>query len=337
MNYPYYKCELHLHLDGSLSAKDGWELATTYHIDTGFPDYETFAAHTHVNEKCRDLYQYLKCFDIPLRILQYKETLEECAYRLGCRLAAEHVIYAEVRFAPQQHTKQGMHQEEVVRSVLCGLRHAMQENPIVLQGLLCMMILGEDTQEANCETLRLAKQYLNKGIGGIDLAGAEGIRPMEEFKDLFTEAKRQGIPFSIHAGENGYPKHVQTAIEWGAQRIGHGIHAIADEKLIHQLIEKQIPLEVCYTSNLQCHVFPDETIHPIRKLWDQGVLVTISTDNRSISNTSLDLEYERLAKDFSFHIDELRRSNEIALRHAFLDSKAKAALMQKLNQAIQSI
>lgn len=334
MNYPYYKCELHLHLDGSLSAEDGWKLAQTCHIDTGFPDFDTYAAHTHVNANCRDLYQYLQCFDIPLRILQYESTLEACAYRLGCRLAAENVLYAEVRFAPQQHTKQGLSQTSVIEAVLRGLHRAMQEAPIVLQGLLCLMVLPEDTYQANVETLRLAKQYLNAGIGGLDLAGAEGIRPMSEFKEFFSEAKRQGIPFSIHAGENGYPQHIQTALKWGAERIGHGVHAIMDDTVIDLLIQNQIPLEVCYTSNLQCHVFPDGIIHPIRHLWSRGVPITINTDNRSISQTSLDQEYERLRNDFSFTDDDFRRCNEIALKNAFLEPQTKTALLRRLKEPI---
>lgn len=334
MKYPYYKCELHLHLDGSLSAADGWELAKTYHIDPGFPNYETYAAHTHVDHDCHDLYQYLQCFDIPLRILQYEQPLEECAYRLGRSLAAENVLYAEVRFAPQQHTKQGLKQEEVVTAVLRGLQRAMEEAPIVLQGLLCMMILSEDTHDANVETLRLTQKYLHKGIGGLDLAGAEGIRALSEFKELFTKAKHQEIPFTMHAGENGYPQHIQTALKWGAKRIGHGVHAIRDEAIISTLIQNQIPLEVCYTSNLQCHVFPEGMIHPIRQLWEKGVLITINTDNRSISNTSLEQEYDRLRKDFSFTDEDFRHSNEIALQHALLDSQTKSILLQKLKEPI---
>lgn len=334
MNYPYYKCELHLHLDGSLSAEDGWELAQTYHIDTGFPNAQSFAAHTHVDEHCRDLYQYLQCFDIPLRILQYEPTLEACAYRLGKRLAAEHVLYAEVRFAPQQHTHQGLSQAQVVEAVLRGLRRAMQEAPIVLQGLLCFMILPQDTRQANNETLSLAKQYLHHGIGGVDLAGAEGVRAMDEFHYLFDQARQAGIPFSIHAGENGYPEHILTALQWGAERIGHGVHAIADAAILKQLIQKQIPLEVCYTSNLQCHVFPEAMIHPIRRLWELGIPITINTDNRSISHTSLDQEYERLQADFGFTIDDFRRSNKTALQHAFIDAQTKAKLRRQLNQPI---
>lgn len=335
MFYPYYKCENHLHLDGSFAPYDAWNLAIREGIDPGYGTYEEYVAHAHVNDNCESLYDYLACFDAPLRLLQTPSMLQGCSYHLGKRLAKEHVLYAEIRYAPQQHIKKAMTQKESVEAVLAGLNQVMQEKHIYLQLILCMMILPQDTSTENAETLRLAKEYLGKGVCAIDLAGAEGVRPMEEFRPLFEEAHYAGIPFTIHAGENGHPSHIKEAIDLGASRIGHGVHIIEDEALLNRCAQQQIPLEICYTSNQQCHVFSSDMIHPVRKLFDAGIPITINTDNRSISNTSLTQEYEKLAMDFNFTVEELRQCNRNVLQYAFLPDRQKEALLQEFD-AVQT-
>lgn len=334
MFYPFHKCELHLHLDGSLEAKDAWEIAHKYHIETGYDTYEAYEKHSHVDQNCNSLYDYLACFDVPLTILQYKQALQECAYRLGKRLASQHVLYAEIRFAPQQHIRLELTQEDAVQAVLAGIKQVMEEEKITLQLILCMMVLPQDTRLENEETLHLCNSYLNQGVCALDLAGAEGIRPMEEFSDLFEQAKELGIPFTIHAGENGYPEHIKTALSYGAKRIGHGVHIIYDQALLKECSIRKVPLELCYTSNLQCHVFKDEITHPIRQLFDAGIPISINTDNASISHTSLDQEYEILMREFNFTIEELHECNQNALRSAFLSDEKKASLMKILNESI---
>lgn len=334
MKFPYYKCELHLHLDGSFDALDAWEIAQRYHIDTGYQTFEEYEQHSHVDLNCESLYEYLACFDVPLTILQYQETLQECAYKLGKRLAKEHVLYAEIRFAPQQHVRRNMTQEDAIKAVLAGIKQVMKEEQITLQLILCMMVLPQDTRKENEETLRLCKQYLHHGVCALDLAGAEGVRPMEEFADLFNQAKLEGIPFTIHAGENGYPEHVKKALDYGAKRIGHGVHIIDDPEVFAYCKKHFVPLEICYTSNMQCHVFEDGVRHPVRQLFNAGIPISINTDNASISHTTLDDEYEILMNTFDFSIKELHQCNINALQHAFLPEDQKKELKKLLIKPI---
>lgn len=327
MKYPYYKCENHIHLDGSFLPEDAWELAVEAGIDPGYDSFEAYRAHAQISADCSSLYDYLACFDAPLRLLQYAPLLEACAYRLGLHLAKEHVLYAEIRFAPQQHIQKAMDQEAALQAVLAGIDRAMKETGIILQVLLCMMVLPQDTHKENEETLRLANAYYGKGVCGLDLAGAEGVRPMSEFAPFFQEAQKLHLPYTIHAGENGYPQHVEEAIALGAKRIGHGVHIIEDSRLLSLCREKQIPLEICYTSNQQCHVFPQQFPHPVRTLFDSGIPITINTDNRSISATTLDEEYEKLQTQFHFTIEELRQCNRNVLQYAFLPNAQKKELL----------
>lgn len=334
MRYPYYKCENHLHLDGSFAPEDAWQFAQTCGIKTGYDTLAEYRQHAHVRQHCASLYEYLACFDLPLNILQYRDALSFCAYRLGKRLAQTHVLYAEIRFAPQLHTRGNLTQEDAICAVLEGIHRAMEEEHIYLQIILCMMTLAIDTEQANRETLRLGKQYLGCGVCALDLAGAEGIRPMEEFRSLFAQAKADGIPFTIHAGENGYPEHIRLALEFGARRIGHGVHVIEDIELMQACREAQILFELCYTSNLQCHVFPDGRKHPIRTLYDAQMRISINTDNQIVSNTSLDQEYDALEHDFQFTVEEIRTCNEHALQAAFLPEDKKKELYQELIRPI---
>lgn len=331
MQYPFYKCDLHLHLDGSLAPEDAWRIAKRYHIDTGFSSYEEYEKHAHVQKDCTSLYDYLACFDLPLKLLQSYPALRDCAYLLVERLAKQNVLYAEIRFAPQQHTKKGLSQKDSIFAVLKGIQAAMKNYPnIYVQIILCMMILPTNTMKENEETLCLCKDFLHQGVCALDLAGAEGIRPFSQFHDFFIQAEAWHIPYTIHAGESGSAEHVKQSIELHASRIGHGIHAIEDEHVVQLLKEHTIPLEICVTSNLQCNVVKDMQEHPVRKFYDAHIPITINTDNMSVSNTTLEQEYQLLQKHFGFTLEELWNCNLTALKHAFLPDDKKEQLIQRM-------
>lgn len=305
------KVELHIHLDGSIRPS-----TAAYLLNKSIEDVSN---NMIASDKCEDLNEYLTKFDYPEKILQTKENLERVAYELALDLKKDNVIYAEIRFAPLKHIKEGLTLDSVVDSVLDGLSRVNIKTNLIL----CMM--RNDTYSDNLKVIELASKYLNKGVGGIDLAGAEALYKTSSFKELFVMAKKYNIPFTIHSGEaDGYDSILAT-INFGATRIGHGIRAIEYDDLINLIIDNNILLEVCPTSNVQTNAVDKYTDHPIKKLIDKGVNVSINTDNRTVSNISLNLEYKKLQESFGFTKELFIKTNLNAIEHAFvsLDEKAK--------------
>ena len=305
------KVELHIHLDGSIRPS-----TAAYLLNKSIDDVSN---NMIASDKCEDLNEYLTKFDYPEKILQTKENLERVAYELAFDLKKDNVIYAEIRFAPLKHIKEGLTLDSVVDSVLDGLSKVNIKTNLIL----CMM--RNDTYSDNLKVIELASKYLNKGVCGIDLAGAEALYKTSSFKELFVMAKKYNIPFTIHSGEaDGYDSILAT-INFGATRIGHGIRAIEYDDLINLIIDNNILLEVCPTSNVQTNAVDKYTDHPIKKLIDKGVNVSINTDNRTVSNISLNLEYKKLQECFGFTKELFIKTNLNAIEHAFvsLDEKAK--------------
>lgn len=305
------KVELHIHLDGSIRPS-----TAAYLLNKSIEDVSN---NMIASDKCEDLNEYLTKFDYPEKILQTKENLERVAYELALDLKKDNVIYAEIRFAPLKHIKEGLTLDSVVDSVLDGLSRVNIKTNLIL----CMM--RNDTYSDNLKVIELASKYLNKGVGGIDLAGAEALYKTSSFKELFVMAKKYNIPFTIHSGEaDGYDS-ILAAINFGATRIGHGIRAIEYDDLINLIIDNNILLEVCPTSNVQTNAVDKYTDHPIKKLIDKGVNVSINTDNRTVSNISLNLEYKKLQESFGFTKELFIKTNLNAIEHAFvsLDERAK--------------
>lgn len=288
--------DLHIHLDGSLP----YETVHRLMQQAGMPPKtdEELRPLLSVPEDCRDLNEYLERFQFPLQLLQTREALETSVYELLSEQAQQGLVYTEIRFAPQLHCAQGLHQAEVIEAALAGLRHyqndTQNEAASLHAGLILCTMRGEDNHEANTETVRLAAQYLGKGVVALDLAGAEALFPTADFADLFAEARALSVPFTIHAGEADGPSSIRAALSFGAQRIGHGVRALEDADLVEELAEKKIPLECCPTSNLNTKMFPDMAHYPIRDLLSAGVCATVNTDNMTVSDTTEPKEYQKL-------------------------------------------
>lgn len=312
------KVELHLHLDGAVPLELASQLSGLSMLDIK----EKMIA----KDKCQDLNEYLTKFDFPISLMQTKENLTTIAHQLATSLERQNVIYAEIRFAPMFHTKAGLSFEEVVDAVLLGLK----QTPSIKTNLILCLMRGMD-REANQKTLDVALKYLNKGVCAIDLAGAEDKYPLSDYKDFFCKAREKNLPFTIHAGESGGADEVIEAIQLGATRIGHGIHAIENNDALELIKEKDVLLEVCPTSNVQTNAVSDYASHPIPKLYKNQIPVCINTDDPTISNLSLTEEYLKLFEQFHFEITDYQKMNINALNHAFLNSEEKQSLLQKLN------
>ena len=302
----YKKVDLHLHFDGSLPIEWAWETAQK---ELGLSDKEAFIKSMQVDQDCHSLYDYLARFDMALKLLQSENNLYEAMKALIFELDKQGLLYA-----------------------LCRAREDAQKKceHLHVNFILCMMILGEEslTHELNEETLYLAKEYQHKGVVAVDLAGAEGMAPMEDFRGLFSKAQELGLIYTIHAGESYGPVNIEKALSFGALRIGHGTSAIKDEKVMALLKEKRIPLEVCVTSNIHSEAIAVYEEHPIKEYMERGIPVCICTDNMTISDTNLDKEYDVLLQKLGFSIDDLLACNQNALKHSFASEKEKQELFE---------
>lgn len=285
--------ELHLHLDGSLSPEFILKQADKDGIPLPADTPEALKPYLTVPDSCSSLNEYLEKFDLPLSVLQTEDALEQSIYDLMHRLSEEGLHYAEIRFAPQLHTKRALSQEAVTQAALSGLKEARRDFPIEGKLILCCMRMA-DNWSANEITVDIASRYLTAGVAALDLAGAEAVFPTKNFETLFRKASKRDIPFTIHAGEAAGPESIRDAIRFGAVRIGHGVRCVEDPSLVEELVRKQIPLEICPISNIQTKAFSHIRLHPVLKLLEHGICVTINTDNRTVSGTTLKREFETL-------------------------------------------
>ncbi len=306
------KIELHLHFDGSINVEYTNKLlgydATDELIDT----------------TSRDLGEYLKKFELPIKLLQDLNNIEEYAYLLGKELERDEVIYAEVRFCPLFHVEK-YSIDEVVEAIRRGFKRV---STVKVNLIFCMM--RHFSVQDNYKIIMLTKRFLGNGVVGIDLAGDEARYATENFKELFDIIRKEGIPFTIHAGEARSYESVNNAIDFGAKRIGHGISSIQSDEVVNKLIRMGVTLEICPSSNIDTDVIKSIESHPIKQLVDNGVLVTINTDNRTVSNTNLNKEYELLRKTFGFSDEDFLKFNLNAINCAFIGEDEKRLLREEI-------
>lgn len=319
--------ELHCHFDGSLNVEKSYELAKARNIIPEDMSYEEFAKEMPVPSDNVSLETFLDHFKFPLAILQDEEALYESMIACIHDLEQDDVCYAEVRFAPQAHLQKGLTQEEAVLACIKGVEKAKELYPnITIQLILCMMCDEIGDSEVNLETARLVSKYYGKGVCALDLAGAEGLVPYQNYQKSIAIVKEKNVPITLHAGESGPSSNVHDALALGADRIGHGGHALEDESVVQELLDKQVVLEQCVTSNIQCHNQPSYALHSLRPLFDKGVKVTINTDNRSLSGTTLHEEIDKIKKYMNFTDEDIHQMMLNAVDGAFTTEEEKERL-----------
>lgn len=323
------KAELHLHLDGSLRPETVKELAVKRNILPENISINDVQKLLTVSISNTDLIHYLKKFDLPVELLQDKDSLKRVAYELAEDLSNEDYIYAEVRVAPIQHLHKGLAPVQVVESILEGFKLAEEKYNIKINLLLCAM--RHITPEENRFLIELAYNFRNRGVVGLDLAGDEAGYPPTIFKNFFKEAQNKGIPFTIHAGEARGSQSVIDAINLGASRLGHGIRAFEDKKAIQLIKEKEICLECCPISNYNTKAIDDFYKYPIIEYLDQGLAVTLNTDNRTVSNTNYVKEIDFLKHYVNISEDQIKTMNTNAIKHAFISEELKEKLLREID------
>lgn len=319
--------DLHLHLDGAITVDIAKNLARMQGIALPTDDDGELLRFLSVPESCASLNDFLACFALPDSLMQTKEGLSEAVRLVADKAAADGVAYAEIRFAPQLHTDGGMTQEDAVLASLEGLKRSSLKCNLIL---CCMR--GSGNEDANEETLKLAKKYLVKdgGVVAIDLAGAEALFPTEHYRALFARAKDSGVPFTIHAGEADGADSIRCAIEFGAKRIGHGVRCYEDPALLDLVIEKGIPFEMCPTSNRQTCAVKSMDDYPFMYYLEKGVKVTLNTDDPAIERTTLGDEYGYMEKTFGLTAAQEKTLISNAIDAAFTSDGVKKELRAKL-------
>lgn len=312
------KIDLHCHLDGSMTLKCIQELLGR----------EVHLSQVQVPENCQSLAEYLEKFDVPLQCIQTKEGLKKAAKEFLLDLQKDNVRYVEVRFAPQLSTGQGLNCKQVMEAVLAGLQEAKLICGIEYQVIACMM--SHHDEETNLQMLKECRDFLGEGLCAVDLAGDEAGFPREKFYPLFEQAKKMEYPFTIHSGECGNVNNILMAAEWGAKRIGHGIAMMGNPKVQEVIAQKHIGVEMCPTSNYQTKSLQPDIVYPIREFARAGVLVTVNTDNRMASNTSIAKEMSFLQDKFGITDEELKQYQLNAVEVAFCDDSVKQMLWKEM-------
>lgn len=322
--------DLHLHLDGSLDIEDFRYLAARNGIDLG----SEFPKNIYVPEDCTSLEEYLERFDLPLSLLQDEFSIAYAVESLINRLYDKGYIYAEIRFAPQLHTRRGMSQEDAVIAATSGLKHALQDKEGFKANLiLCCM--RQSDYETNIPAIILAEKYRNSGVVCVDLAGPEAFMTADHYQDLFNEAKKRNLEIIIHAGEACGSSEVEMAVKLlGAKRIGHGVHLDLTRENILLMTQKRIAFEFCPTSNLHTTSLASYEDVPLKKFYTSGIIVTINSDNMTVSNTDVFKEYKHMFQTFKLQKFEVRQLLLNSINAAFISQKEKFDLMAELDKKI---
>ena len=325
--------DLHLHFDGSLLPRTILELAREQQLPLPAEDPDELKLFLSAPEDCESLNEYLEKFDLPLSVLQTKEAIRKAMYTLLSSLKEQGMLYAEVRFAPQSHLRKGLTQEDAVKAAILGMQEAAAGSFFMAKLILCCM-RGGDNQEANRKTIETAAAFLGRGVAAVDLAGAEALFPTADYEELFAYAKDLGLPFTIHAGEADGPESIEAALRFGAARIGHGVRANEDEKVLGLLRESQIPLEMCPTSNVQTKAVSSFLEHPILRYLRSGLKVTVNTDNMTVSDTTIEREYRRLKTELGMTEEERKALLFNAADAAFLTEEERGRMKDVIGRIV---
>jgi adenosine deaminase len=329
------KAELHVHLDGSLRTSTIMELADAAAVSLPYGDEAALYDYLYVQDG-RDLVDYLKRFDLTLSVMQTADSLERTAFELCEDAVAENVRYIEIRYSPVLHTQGDLPLEETVEAPLRGVRQAETELGIRAGLIICG--IRHLPPETSVQLAELAAAFKDRGVVAFDLAGAEAGNPATDHAEAFRIAREANLGITVHAGEAAGAESIAEALHaCGAHRIGHGASLYQDPDLLRYVNDHRIPIESCLTSNVQTHPGTSFESHPMRAYFDKGLLVSLHTDNRLMSGTTMTEEYTRAAEHLGFSDDELVELVLNGFRSAFLPWAEKLALLADVEGAVRAL
>ena len=317
------KVELHAHLEGSIRPSTLLTLAERNHVPLPAQDLEGLRAFYRFT----DFDHFIRVYLTISKCLKTPDDFDLIAHEYGASMARQNIRYAEVTFTPYTNvTNTGLPFDEVLAGLNQGRARAAAEFGVEFRWVLDIV---RDHPDSRHQVAEWAVSAMDRGVVGFGLGGTERGHPPQWFVDAYAVAREAGLHSVPHAGEVAGPESVWNAIRLlDAERIGHGVRSVEDAALVACLREHQIPLEVCPTSNLRLGVYPSYEQHPVRWLWEQGLYVTVNSDDPAMFNTDLAGEYEALAAHLGFSAAELEQLSLNALRASFLPPEQKALLEQ---------
>lgn len=328
MNYfDLPKIDLHCHLDGSLGPQTVIDLAAEQNIELPSTDADVIKEMMVAPETCPNLQEYLDRFALPIKVMQTAEGIERISFELFEDAAKENVKYLEVRFAPHLHIQNGLSHEQIIESAVKGMKRAEALYDIKGNYILsAVKFLPSDTIPP---VLDAGEKFLGNGVVAFDLAGSELDNFAHDYVTYTQYARDKGYRITIHAGEQGCGQNVYDAIELlGAERIGHGV-AIKDHAEAYQRVKQDsVGLEACPSSNVQTKAISELKLHPLKDFHKDGLPVTINTDNRTVSNTTMTQEVEKVMELFELTAEDYAQIYRASVEQCFASEEVKQKLMQ---------
>lgn len=318
------KIELHLHLDCSLSYD------VVRKIDPSITE-EMYKSSFIAPARCTDLVDYISRANNAIDIMQTMDQLKWVTEDLFDQLQKDHIIYAEIRFAPLLHIQKGLSPAAVVQVVNDAAVASVARTGVEARLILCTLRHYSEAQ--SMETVQLVEQFKGTLVAGFDIAADEAGFPIDEHIKAFAYAREKEIPCTAHAGEaKGAESVWETCTHFKPSRIGHGVRSSEDVRLLEYLKEQDIHLEICPTSNLQTNIYQNISAHPIDRIYKSGVSMSVNTDCKTITPVTLSSEYALIAHTFHWETENFLHCNLEAIRHAFIPE----ALKERLTEIIRS-
>ncbi len=321
------KVLLHDHLDGGVRPSTIIEIAKKRNVELPSYNETELAEWFHRGANRGNLSLYLEGFGLTTAVMQTEEELERIAFEAIEDLADDNVVYAEIRFAPVFHTSLGLNQEQIVNAVLNGLSRGRERTGVEFGLIICAM---RDMDNAE-EMAELAVSFREQGVVGFDLAGDEYGHPPKKHLDGFNYILRQNFNMTIHAGEAFGKESIWQALQYcGSHRLGHGTRLIDDMVVIEDrvitmgtlaqhVLDRRIPLEMCLSSNVQTGAAKNFQDHPFPKFFAKKFRVTLNTDNRLMSNTSMTKEFQIAVEQYDLGIHEIEKLVINGMKSAFIN------------------
>lgn len=326
------KVELHVHLEGSIRPATLLELARRNRVALPATDEAGLQAFY----RFRDFSHFITVYTTITRCLRTPDDYRLIAYEFGCDCARQNIRYAEVTFTVEANQRMsGLPWQTLLESLNAGRAQARDEFGVDWGWIFDISRNEAHTQD---EVVEIALAARDQGVVALGVGGSEAEYPAQLVTRAFDRAHAAGLACIPHAGETAGPESIWAALDLlHARRIGHGVRCIDDPRLVELLGERQTPLEVCPTSNVCLGVYPDYASHPLRRLWDAGLYVTVNSDDPPMFNTELNREYAVLVEHFGFGVDELEQISLNALRASLLAEAEKARLEGEFREAFEQL
>ena len=330
------KTDLHCHLDGCLRPRTILELADIQGVRLPTRNLAQLTRILEAGKRTRNLADYLKIFDYTLSVMQEREALYRVAWELVEDAAAEHVRHLEVRYSPILHRMKRLPYDQIVETVIKGLADSGKKHNVSTGVIICGIRSMDPRKSA--ALAELAVEYKHRGVLGFDLAGQEKDYPAKAHRAAFQIVIKNNVNSTVHGGEAFGPESIAQALHYcGAHRIGHGTRLIESPDLLAFVNDHRIPLEVCLTSNVQTRAVRSLKEHPFREYFRLGLRVTLNTDNRLMSGTTVSKELALASRTFRLNPYEMKRIIINGFKSSFLPYAQKARMLREVNLEIDRV